>query len=366
MEDVITLYPSNWLYNAGVIGFLMSLSEVEKIEVESWFKDNLVEIPRSVFTKLKVKERYFGEGKIASIIGKSELYRNYINPSRKKDKENFPFFVEKLSKVAEIGEEFCIFCSRNFALPTEIIEELLSSWDGFKDTFLPNLQKYGVAHNNLLAPSAGEFPNALWHGNRKSSFYVCPLCSFFIIHHHIPFAKNKTLNGEIFINAPSFKVMWYLNKFVEEILSKNNSYDLRKILGISFIEFAQRVHITLGAWSVMNIEMIIKKGENVDYYSLPYHISCILLQKDIASLISQTKEPVVLETVLKGDFEELLRLSHAIIRALSTGNRKDIPSELKSTKEQNLKELSKILPELYVKINSIIKSEVRSWVSMKK
>jgi len=56
------------------------------------------------------------------------------------------------------------------------------------------------------------------------------------------------------------------------------------------MEFAQKVVVTLCAWSIMNIERVIKKGDKIEYYSLPYETSRVLLQKVIASLISTTKE----------------------------------------------------------------------------
>ncbi|GER94075.1 type I-B CRISPR-associated protein Cas8b1/Cst1 [hot springs metagenome] len=383
MEPII-LYPSNWLYNASVIGFLKSISDIEQQDVEKWFEDNIVSLPRDIFKELKINERYFNDSKndkISSIIGKSSLYRNYINSSRKQDKLGFVEFVKELSQVVEHGQEFCGICSRNFALLPENIKILNEKWakhsqsmvkqtkktkgKGSKpkendfEIFLSKLQKYNVAHNNLIAPSTGGFPNAFW--NLNDSISICPLCAYLVIHHHIPFKNAETHNGQIFINAPSFKVMWYLNKFAEQMLSKNKNYQVREILGISFMELAQKVAVTLGAWSIMNIEMIIKKREEIEYYSLPLEISRVLLHKEIASLVSATKEPLIFEIVLNGSFDYLLTLSHKVLRYSVTGsnafNDKYL-SKLRNRDAYSLKNLSKILPELYVKITSTINKEV--------
>jgi len=55
-DSVIRLYPGNWLYNAGVIGFLevMACGECSK-EVENWFKDDgSVELDKKVFDFIKI------------------------------------------------------------------------------------------------------------------------------------------------------------------------------------------------------------------------------------------------------------------------------------------------------------------------
>ncbi|MFN4246063.1 MAG: hypothetical protein ACK4F9_08005, partial [Brevinematia bacterium] len=181
---------------------------------------------------------------------------------------------------------------------------------------------------------------------------VCILCTYLLIHHHLALISSDN-NRKIFINAPSFRIMWYLNKFAEKIIGKGNE-DLKRILGISFIELSQRIKTTIGAWSLMNIEMVVKYGNEIDYYSLPYEIASILLDKEIASLIKQTDEPIILEKILAGDFDYLLHLSYRIMRCLSNwkGECKDgYLSELKSKDERGFKNLINIIPLLYSKIS---------------
>jgi CRISPR-associated protein Cst1 len=379
MNDSIKLYPSNWLYNASVIGFL-KVVDTNYNKVEDWFVDNMVLLPRDIFTKIETRDLYFNdddERKVSKIRGNTQIYRNYINPTRKQDEFGFVDFVNKISQVNETDQQFCGICYRNFALSSEIIKELNEKWKEYckytKDEekkkkskkaktennefeeFFSNLTRYNVAHNNLIAPSQ-DFINSFW--NLNDSLTICPLCAYLIIHHHIPFESAKTQSGEIFINAPSFKVMWYLNKFAEQMLSKNKSYQIREILGMSFIEFAQKVAVTLGAWSMINIEMIIKKNKIIDYYSLPIEITRVLLQKEIASLISSTNEPIVLDTILSGKFSQLITLSHDVVRYLITKTKAGAVSQLKNKDTFSLKRLSEILPELYARINYITNREV--------
>ncbi|MDR7614903.1 MAG: hypothetical protein QN206_08790, partial [Armatimonadota bacterium] len=79
----LTLYPSNWLYNAGVIGLLQSAEHVEKFDVKPWLReDGSVSLPLPFFSKLNSEERYFGQNKISSIVGKNNLYRNFLQSNQ--------------------------------------------------------------------------------------------------------------------------------------------------------------------------------------------------------------------------------------------------------------------------------------------
>ena len=217
-------------------------------------------------------------------------------------------------------------------------------------------------HMPILGPSIGEFPNAFW--DLKHSLRVCPLCAYLIIHHHIPFKKVKGNKYQIFINANSFKVMWYLNKFAENVLKNmKNENSIKKILGLSLIEFSQRIYATLGVWSMASIEVVIKEDNNIDYYSLPYDIVSILLNSEVSKLINEINEPVVLDKILAGDFDHLLDIAYHVIRKLyskdnSENNRSNlILKEL--SKNANYQKLAYKLPELYAKINSIIRGGIR-------
>ncbi len=48
-NNVITLYPSNWLYIASVIGFLFSVEEIEKADKSFNFDESVILINKNVF-----------------------------------------------------------------------------------------------------------------------------------------------------------------------------------------------------------------------------------------------------------------------------------------------------------------------------
>ncbi len=401
MEEKIKIYPSNWLYNASVIGFLRVVAHAcGETTVENWLQaDGTVIINIDIFknTKIHNKElplclKYYTEYLVNDSDMKEWLY--------KKDKQGKTYeekYKDIIGQLGNFGYKFIQAGNKLFASKTPYQNLVqLSEWKSLEFAALTSkLQDYpkiksesacGLCSNNkvlkpnpdsklenrlfvfqephmrLLAPSTGEFPNAFW--NLNDSLSICPLCAYLIIHHHIPFENARTQGGQIFINVPSFKVMWHLNKYASEILSRRNNYQIREILGISFMELAQKIFTTLGAWSMMNIEMVVKnynratKQSEIDYYSLPYEASRLLLNKDIAGLISQTKEDFILEIILSGKFDSLLILNQKILRYAMTNSsafEDKYFSKLNNKDARSLKNLSVILPELYVRINSILK-----------
>lgn len=402
--ESIKIYPSNWLYNAGVVGFLKVIESNHDTDVaKGWLQDDgTVTIDRDIFSPIKIKNQDLPKciKKLTDYLVIDTNIDEWLNKADKHEqgktyRDKYKDFYEKMG---DFGYKFIQAGNKLFASKTPYQNFVqLGEWQSFEFiNIVSSLAQYGKkksdlicglcgsnsakrpdtnsklekrlfafqeSHMRVLAPSIGEFPNAFW--NLNDSFIICPLCAYLTLHRHIPWINTQ--NGQIFINAPSFKVMWHLNRFAEQILSKHRSYQVREILGISFMELAQRVSVTLGTWSMMNIEIVIKrynqdkKKEEIEYYSLPYEISRVLLQKEIASLINETKEPLILETILNGNFDYLLTLSHKVLRYSVTGsnafNDKYL-SQLRNKDPYSLKILSRILPELYVKINSTINREV--------
>ncbi len=408
-EKTITLYPSNWLYNAGVIGFLRIIASREgEKKVESWLNDDSsVSIDTKLFENIVVGNepipqclKYYFEYVTDSLIGTKnasteEYFQKWLNSKDNKGKTYQQKYQEFADVWGELGYKIAFSGGRLFSsmgiytnfvqIPnskTFILEikefskfiNSLKNYSSFNSDILcglcnSNKTKKPDPENKFenrclnfnhplltyLAPSK-VFPNAFW--NMDHSFYICPLCVYLIIHHHIPFEKAKTEDGQIFINAPSFKVMWYLNKFVSEVLKKRHELDIRRLFGISLIQYALKVQANLGAWTLMNIEMVIKKGDSIDYYYLPFDIARLLVNPKIASLIEQSKEPIVLELVLNGNFDKLLSLSDEILRVQfaatkPVSNKGRLLHLLKDKK--NMHKLPSILTELYAKIEKILK-----------
>ncbi|MCS7275302.1 MAG: hypothetical protein NZ610_07895 [Candidatus Bipolaricaulota bacterium] len=309
----IVLHPSNWLYNAGVIGFLNSLERFEGKDPTAYLpNDGVAKIPRDLFTSLRCEDRYFdSDKKIASIVGKNVLYRNFLQPNQR---ELFKSFVRSLNLVT--SGEICNLCGSGKWLPDHKIVDLNQQDPARRnDTkFLYRIRNFSIIHNSLLGPSLNEFPNAFW-GLRQSAT-ICHLCSFLIIHHHLALTSLSD-GSEIFINAPSFKVMYYMNKFVREVFgapSPTEARTKREILAMSVIEYAAKMRTTLGVWTGMNIEVVSRCGSKVEFFSLPYEVIQLLADRRIASLLSQIGEFAILDLVLDQDFSRLMELGYRLLR----------------------------------------------------
>ncbi len=310
MNAMITLYPSNWLYNAGVVGFLRSLIEVEEVDIKDGMlsQSGELHIPMPFFSQLQVKDRYFGEKKIASIVGKSTLYRNYLQANQK---EFFADFVKSLDSVAPSNQ--CNMCGMGWSLEAHEVAKLKKGDPGTAK-FLDRIKNFNIVHNSLIGPSINEFPNAFW--SLRQSAAVCYLCSFLIIHHHLALTRLSD-NSEIFINAPSFKVMYHLNEFAKETFGATSSQEARgkrEILAMSVIEYATKLQTSLGVWTGMNIEVVTRRGGEIEFFSLPYEVIELLADRRLASLLSQIGEFAILNFVLNQDFSRLVELGYRLLR----------------------------------------------------
>lgn len=315
-EKSITLYPSNWLYNAGVVGFLNCLDREDYLNAYnqnnqkySIDNDGKVSIKSDVFEKIKVEENYFESGKVINLKGKNSYYPNFIDVQGNQ-KHVFEAFVKAFYYSSNIKKYLCDFCTEGIGIDISKINNNINKDQ--KERFFSKISELNMAHNKLLGPSE-RFPNSYW--NLQSGFKICHLCTFMLIHHHLALTRLSD-GSDIFINAPSFKLMYELNKLVKELFGKNEADQIQKreILAMSIIEYTRRLQTTLGQWNAMNIEIVIKKGDLIDFFSLPYETVNLISDRAIASLLSDLGEFSILNMVLNGSFTELIDLAHNLIK----------------------------------------------------
>lgn len=366
----IELYPSNWLYNAGVVGFLNVLSNYDNNPLFE-FENNIVKIRKSTIydimnssikspiegipfwhywyvienerKKIKTKEENTGKSKDKKkndiVVFKGEEYHININDEHVSDENKRCIHVFLQTYY---GNTPILFSKKgiyaNYYPPSK-----LKSFDYFEKYFLKKLQnennvsskevcsfcdskKYELSpidgkFMNLLMPSYTGFPNSFWNNSQDGLDKICALCQLLIIHHHLAFTKLSD-ESEIFINAPSFEVMYKLNKVFREISPDQTSQGKSPldILGMTLIEYAQKIHSIMSKWTSMNIEIVVKKyinvdgGTIIDFYNLPSDIQMLLTDREIASLLSQIGEYSILKLVLEGRYEELLKIAYISTR----------------------------------------------------
>lgn len=306
----IELYSGNWLNNAAVLGFLISLEMIEKKDPKQYLiPDGRVIFPTSIFDELKVNERYFEDGtKISSIVAKAPIYRNYLQPS---EKELYSQFVQALKKAK--GGQQCDILVRGYNIPEE--EVLMLRSKGL-DKFFDRISDFNMIFHASLGPSIGAFPNAYW--NMKNSNKTCHLFAFLIIHQHLAFTKLMD-NSQIFINAPSFRLMYELNKILEKLANKDHA-SFRNLLAMSVIEFSVKTNVMLHTWASMDIEIVAIKNNNVEFINLPYETIKLLSNKKIAEMLSSIGEFRILNMVIDNKWKDLVELGYRLLKIAMKNN----------------------------------------------
>jgi CRISPR-associated protein Cst1 len=304
----ITLYPCNWLYNAGVIGLMRVLEELGE-EIEKFiFKDGTVGLlitksSSEIFDKWVELSPKSKEGK-SMVYGFKNAY--YANQTEKSIKHRIESLLgQSIYKSGKI-EYSCLFCTSKIKV---------------KKTDATVLNQ---AFGNILLGSEKSFSNMYWRNS--ASDFLCQQCEFIIMCHHLALTRLSD-GSEIFINAPSFQVMYYLNKFAREVfgaLSAEEMRSKRNILAVSVIEYATKVQATLGVWTGMNIEVVNKhtfyspttrkQETKIEFFSLPYEVVQLLSDRRIAGLLSQIGEFSILNRVLAQDFSRLMETGYRLLR----------------------------------------------------
>ncbi len=344
---MMELYPSNWLYNAGVIGFLRVLEKYQNIG--QYLSNSTVKLPRDVFVFVssKVKELHFGEIKELKIKGKNKYHKNYWHKNW--DIKYFEIFVKELSNAKENTKD-CALCYNNHGLDDEKLIKM-----GVPEKFLKGISQFDSRILSSLGPALTEMPNSAW--GFVNTMPLCRLCAYITLFLPIGLIEVQD-NNYIFINAPSFKLMWYLNKYVREIYKQGKN--MKHFLGISLIELSRRMFVSFGRWEKMNIEVVSISKDEISFFSLPSEIVDILTDTSIASLLNDINEMSVLNMVLDGKFKEILSFSERVLKislkeAINESDREFINNNITSKKNRkNLKEFSTKLFKLYALINELL------------
>lgn len=312
-NNTITLYPSNWLYNAGVVGFLINIEREFTNEnltgiQPTQLDDGTVLVSKSLFENLNVIERFLdGEEKIS--IYRKGTFRNYI--TTEEEKEEFIDYVKQLKNVIQTGN--CGVCNVGYYLTQAISSK----------KFLERNKEFNFAHNTLIGPTINKFPNAFWNNYQGTT--ICHLCNFIILHHDLAITRLSGLS-HIFINAPSFRLMYDLNKLLKELYGKSTNEEnkkIREILATTLIEYVRKLQSILGVWTSMNIEIIHRykiindKGkleDRIEYYSLPMEVIKIITDRNISNILSDLAEFKILNIILDGKYSFLTELGYKLLR----------------------------------------------------
>lgn len=352
----LILYPGNWFYNASVIGFLNVISwKLGEDVVESWLnEDGSISIDKAIFESVQVGKEDIPKSLVYYVeyLTENDDIEGWLEIKDKEGNSNREKLEEYYNEMGEFGYKLVRAFNKLFMSNTpyqnlvqqgdrkEFITILLNLFSmtnnkityrcdfcGIERAIEPDetsklekrLFKFDLMHSSLLGPSAGKFPNSFW--NNSASLRICPICSYFIIHHHLALTQLED-GSEIFINAPSFQVMWYLNKYVKAVNEKVKISEVRKLLGMSVMEMALKTNIQLGKWTMMNIEVVSKlkvriKGKEhykIEFYSLSYEVISLLLNRKISSILTEIGETSILNLVLSQNYERIMEIGERVFK----------------------------------------------------
>ncbi|GEM_PF-2195220 len=375
-DTVLRLVPSNWFYNLSVYGFLRVLSKECTVNLKEVFKeDGSVEIdleehglleeteeiaPGVRSVKLwdclveaylitfkdyeEIKDKPFEEKhkKVRGrLFSKSGQFTNYINPSYFKENVESLLFktLGEFLKWANNKEKIpCQFCG-DYPLLLEFLKENAIPNKTLQKVFR-NLQFLKMEQLSLLGPSLGEFPNSFW--NLNSSVPLCLVCNILFLFY--PLGLTDIGGGRrIFVNAPSFELIWKLNNHIEKVHSKEAYKNIKTLFGLGFIDLVLDLNVKLGTWQRLSTEVIVFQGQNVDFYEIPPQILELLEDKRVSSLLVELSNLKLLEVFMSGNFKLFEVLIHRLLRNAESNKDDELLKEFGLTySPYKVKTLSKL------------------------
>ncbi len=232
---------------------------------------------------------------------------------------------------------------------------LKKKWSELK-TVLQGLALLNIRQIKLLAPSADKFPNSFW--NLNSSVPLCLVCNILFLFY--PLGLIDIGNGQrIFANAPSFELIWKLNQHLEKIHSKGVYEDIKTLFGVAFIDLVLDLNVKLGLWQRLSTEVIVFKGQDIDFYEIPPQILELLEDKRISSLIASLNNPKILDVFLSGNFKLLEVLIYRLLRSAGSDKEDKLLKEFNlSYKPETVETMSKLYALSVSKLKKTAEVEV--------
>ena len=140
---------------------------------------------------------------------------------------------------------------------------------------------------------------------------LCPICLGIFLCYLLGIIPTESSNF-IFINAPSFPMMWHLNQYARSVLRR--SQDVRQILGLSLIEFTIRQQVTLHRWALQNIEIVVRARGSLEFIQLPAETVQVLTNRRVAQQLNRIGELKILQLVLENKIDQLLEIGQVLLR----------------------------------------------------
>lgn len=323
----LRLYPASWFYNAGVLGFLQLLQALGQDPRQYFQSDGTILLPIDPQRRW-IAGMHYSRLRRAWFIMLLQLQRGYTEELAKRNYANW-IRNKKLFYKKDGSTSGKLFTNQDYypnlsikALDGRIEAFFTETHGGVHCTFCHRSadkgEEYYQNFGKLLAASGSTFPNAYWDNEPKD--FVCPACVFLLMCHHLALIKlpNRT---HLFINAPSFALMYQLNLYAHQVYQSRP--DARELLATSLLRYSMGLTRQLASWHLMNIEIVLASSSGVDYFVLPYETALLLSEPKIASLLDQIEhgypELGILNYLLDRKYNKILERGEELLRKTVSG-----------------------------------------------
>ncbi len=302
-ERKITLYPSNWLYNAGVVGFLRVLEfggkdKVKKVlerepfyitkdEIKIIKKDFISFIKREFIPTLKKKPKDIRSILFAKTGGLLPNLQQLTEYGIKSDADLQSWWNKVIENAfEEINKKKknaiplkCKYCSNEF----------------YKDKFEVPYDFWDKVYNTLMPTPFYENPN--WFFYSQNDLIFCGFCKLILILSNFIISQRTELSE--FINVPSIKALYYLNNLLLK-LKKAKTYKtlnpnerLESLISEALLNY----EFLKGAWLLQNVEFIqIEKGKQPKVYTLTVSRTSaeLIVRDDVRRVLGNLKGQITI------------------------------------------------------------------------
>ncbi|MCM8803196.1 MAG: type I-B CRISPR-associated protein Cas8b1/Cst1 [Candidatus Omnitrophica bacterium] len=299
----ITLYPSNWLYNAGVVGFLRVLEfgskkgrfkevlerepfYITKNEIEIVKKEFLSFIEKKFKPFLKKKPKDTRSLLFAKIGGLLPNLQQLTEQGIKSDEDLENWWnklvenaLKEIKKKNRTKSLKCKYCGNEF----------------YRDEFKVPYDFWDKVYNTLMPTPFYENPN--WFFYSQNDLIFCGLCKLILILSNFVISQRSELSE--FVNVPSIKALYYLNNLLlklkrsETYKTLNPNERLESLISEALLNY----EFLKGAWLLQNVEFIqIEKGGQPKVYTLPVSRTSaeLIIRGDVRKSLANLKGQITI------------------------------------------------------------------------
>lgn len=277
-----TITPSNWLYNAGIVGLLRVLSYADHQQVEKTLKES------SYILKINEDDlRKIGD----TFVNYLKSYIKKLDEARKKEKatsiQSFLFhktgIFPNLQQMKDIKNDADVKSWLNDQIISRVFAHSFKEGPSCRFCGLPAGTKFRIPYD-VFDMVWGELEGTTYDKNPNLFFFnqndllICPLCRFVFVMSGLVVSKRS--NQKVFINLPNIKALFFLN----ELYSDDT---------ISVLEAASSMEFLKSAWLLQNIEIIMLQNDVINHLPIDAVTSKLIIQPRIRIALKKAGKDVL-------------------------------------------------------------------------